>query len=67
MSLDIWLTTTVDVGGPEPETVTFIDKNITHNLSGMWRHIGVYDALPWLQEMVEGCRRYPKAIVGVSA
>lgn len=112
MSLDIWLYLEVDAGGPEEANrITLLSKNITHNLTGLWRHVGVYetlyhsegktaadilpnlevavdhmlekpdecqtfdspngwgtykDALPWLQEMVAGCRRYPKALIGVS-
>lgn len=37
MSLDIWLTATIETEVAE--------KNITHNLSGMWRQAGVYSAL----------------------
>jgi hypothetical protein len=37
MSLDIWLTDTVET--------TVVDKNITHNLGRMWSEAGVYDAL----------------------
>lgn len=37
MSLDIWLTATV-----ETEVVS---KNITHNLNQMWKEAGVYTAL----------------------
>lgn len=37
MSLDIWLTEKV-----ETEVVS---KNITHNLSIMWKEAGIYDAL----------------------
>lgn len=112
MSLDIWLWAEVDLGGPEgPHKITLADKNITHNLVGMWRCAGVYDALyqsegkkaadilpalevgvdfmlenetecrkydasngwgcyehalPFLQEMVEACRNFPKARIGVS-
>lgn len=37
MSLDIWLT--------EKNETELMSKNITHNLSGMWKEVGVYDAL----------------------
>lgn len=112
MSLDIWLYTKVDFGGPKgPETITHYDANITHNLGRMWGAAGVYDALyesegktaadilpalevgvdamlerpddfrkydapngwglyehalPWLQRLVEACRDYPKATIGIS-
>jgi len=112
MSLDICLTQEVDFNGPDGlEEQVLLDKNITHNLTGLWRHVGVYDALymsdgklaeeiypmlvvgvdhmlekpdecrafdatngwglyvhalPWLQEVAEACRKYPKAKVGVS-
>ena len=37
MSLDIWLKATVET--------TVFDKNITHNLCGMWKEAGIYEAL----------------------
>ena len=37
MSLDIWLTQDVDLGGPSVETMTLKDMNITHNLGPMWK------------------------------
>lgn len=112
MSLDIWLEQYLDFGGPDgPEKQTVLDKNITHNMTGLWRHVGVYDALymsdgdtaekhypalavgvdhmlerpdecrgfdapngwgtykdalPWLQEVCEAFRKYPKATIRVS-
>jgi hypothetical protein len=112
MSLDIWLEQFVDFGGPDgPEKRVLLDKNITHNLNGMWRLIGVYDALymsdgqlsgdhvgalevgvdfmldrpdeckkhdapngwgtykdavPWLRDVLDAFRRYPKATIRVS-
>ncbi len=112
MSLDIWLTQEVDYGGPDgPERVEHFSANITHNLTGLWSHVGIYealyesdgktaadilpalevghdamlekpeecrafdapngwgtykDALPWVAKLVEACRRYPRATIGVS-
>lgn len=40
MSLDIWLTATI-----ETEVVS---KNITHNVSKMWREAGIYEAI-WIR------------------
>jgi hypothetical protein len=37
MSLDIWLTDTVET--------TVVDKNITHNLGRMWVEAGIHDVL----------------------
>jgi hypothetical protein len=38
MSYDIWLTTTVDTGAPEPLSITVVEVgNMTSNVSGMWR------------------------------
>lgn len=37
MSLDISLTATVEA--------TVVDKNITHNVSNMWKKAGIYEAL----------------------
>ena len=45
MSLDIWLSISVDAGGKEPTIITLFDANITHNLVPMWVKTGVYDAL----------------------
>ncbi|MFA5135638.1 MAG: hypothetical protein WC505_07695 [Patescibacteria group bacterium] len=46
MSLDMWLSAVVDLGGPEPFRTTIWDANITHNLAPMldsagpyWQHI----------------------------
>ena len=112
VSLDIWLTQEIDVGSPDgPEKQTFLDKNITHNLTGLWSFVGVYDALymsdgqlagehaatlavgvdflleneaacrthdapngwgkyddalPWLREVAEAFRKYPKATIRIS-
>lgn len=46
MSLDLWLEFAVDYGGPGgPETTTIFETNMTHNLTGLWSFIKVYDAL----------------------
>lgn len=111
MSLDIWLEMPLDTGGPEPVRVTLLDMNFTHNVTGMWSLIGVYDALymsngdvagkhiealergvkfmldhpdecrkhnapngwgtyeqalPWLQEVLDGFRKHPKATIRIS-
>lgn len=45
MSLDISLFILVDTGGKEPNHLTLASSNMTHNVSTMWRLVGVYDAL----------------------
>lgn len=45
MSLDFYLTISVDTGGSEPYTQTLFDANITHNVVPMWDKAGVTDAL----------------------
>jgi hypothetical protein len=45
MSLDIWLTANVDLGGKEPANITLYDNNYTHNVVPMWEKAFVYDAL----------------------
>lgn len=45
MSLDVYLTIGVDVGGVEPVEMGLFDGNITHNVIPMWSKAGVYKAL----------------------
>ena len=45
MSLDVYLVMFVDTGAPEPHRVQLANMNITHNVSPMWRLVGVRDAL----------------------
>lgn len=45
MSLDFYLTASVDTGGERQHEITLFDANATHNLTPMWRLAGCYDAL----------------------
>lgn len=52
MSLDVILRSAVDVGGDQPEMVTWFEANITHNLNKMATHAGIYEQL-WRPEEVD--------------
>ena len=51
MSLDVYLTTTVDLGGQERRELGLYWGNITHNLSKMASAAHIYDAL-WQPEEI---------------
>ena len=45
MSLDVYLTMSVDAGGREPRVVELYWANITHNLTAMAKEAGIYKHL----------------------
>ena len=49
MSLDFYLTKTLDLGGEEPYVVEIFHANITHNLTDMAHEAGIYGCL-WRPE-----------------